>query len=369
MSSELADRTVLVTGGAGLIGSRITAQLKALGARPIAVCRLDAYPPHVYRDLFGINIDDPDTVCGDVQDAELMRRLIGQCDYVVHAAALADVAACTRKPMSAIGTNITGTQVLLDAVTASDRIRRICFVSSASVYGNGNPDDWASPTVEARTVRRLLEAIYQGRTPPQFHEYAPMRPMSVYGNTKAWGETQTALVMGAVGTSYTVVRYFSVYGEPQTIKPNSHSWVVAWFAARAALGLPLHLNGGGHQVRDLVHVDDIAAATVRSLIAPRAHNETLNVGTGTPTSVRRVAELVRAQFPGTVFLETPMPPGDPLGGYASTRHMEHVLGWQPGITVAEGVARYVRWLKETPAAIPDWLRDGARLAQEADTPK
>ncbi|MEN8651697.1 NAD-dependent epimerase/dehydratase family protein [Streptomyces sp. 21So2-11] len=360
-SSDLAGKTVLVTGGAGLIGSRITAQLKALGARPLAVCRLDAYPHDVYRDLFGIDPDNPGFITGDVQDAELMCRLVGQSDYVVHAAALADVAACTREPMKAIATNVTGTQVLLDAVAASDRIRRFCFVSSASVYGNGNPDDWASPTVEARTVRKLLEAIYQGRTPPQFHEYAPLKPMSVYGNSKAWGETQTALMMGAVGTSYCVVRYFSVYGEPQTIKPNSHSWVVAWFTARAALGLPLYLNGGGHQVRDLVHVDDIAAATVRALVAPRAHNETFNVGTGTPTSIRHVAELVRKQFPGTVFLETPMPPGDPLGGYASTHHLEYILGWQPTVTVAEGVARYVRWLKDTPAAIPPWLRKEARV--------
>ncbi|WP_455356304.1 NAD-dependent epimerase/dehydratase family protein [Streptomyces sp. SYSU K217416] len=358
---ELAGKTVLVTGGAGLVGSRITRHVRALGARPIALCRLDAYPMHVYRELFGVDTDDPDTVAGDVRDAELMRRLVARCDYVIHAAALADVAACTREPMSALGTNVTGTQVLLDAVAASDHIRRFCFVSSASVYGNGNPDDWASPTVEARTVRKLLEAIYQGRTPPQFHEYAPLRPMSVYGNTKAWGENQTALVMKAVGTSYSVVRFFSVYGEPQTVKRNSHSWVVAWFATRAALGLPLQLNGGGHQIRDLVHVDDIAAATVRSLVSARAHNETLNVGTGTPTSIRQVAELVREQFPGTVFLETPMPPGDPLGGYASIRHMEHVLGWKPRVTVAEGVARYVRWLKETPAAVPGWLREEARL--------
>lgn len=96
-----------------------------------------------------------------------------------------------------------------------------------------------------------------------------------------------------------------------------HSWVVAWFAT-AALGLPLHLNGGVHQIRDLIHVDDIATATVRALIAPRAHNETINIGTGTPTSIRTVAELVAEQYPHTRFVETPMPPGDPLGGYATT---------------------------------------------------
>ncbi|MDP9609981.1 NAD-dependent epimerase/dehydratase family protein [Streptomyces demainii] len=353
---ELVGRTVLVTGGAGLIGSRIAACLRRAGARPISLCMLDAYPRHTYRDLFGVDPADPDVIVGDVRNPGLAKRAVAESDYVIHAAALADVAACTRKPLAAIHTNITGTQVLLDAVAACERIRRLVFASSASVYGNGNPEDRARPCEEYRTVRKLLEAVY-GRVPEQFHEHTRLRPMSVYANTKAWGETQTVLTLGAVGTSYTVVRYFSVYGEPQVIKANSHSWVVAWFATRAALGLPLHLNGGGHQIRDLVHVDDIATATVRALVAPRAHNETINIGTGAPTSIRKVAELV-----ATRFVETPMPPGDPLGGYAATHRMEAVLGWRPTITVEEGVARYADWLAKTPEAIPAWLRAQSEAA-------
>lgn len=327
---ELAGRTVLVTGGAGLIGSRIAACLRQLGARPISLCTLDAYPRHTYRDLFGVDPADPDVIVGNIQDPDLVKKAVAESDYVIHAAALADVAACTRRPMAAIHTNITGTQVLLDAVAACERIRRLVFVSSASVYGNGNPEDWARPCDEYRTMRQLLEAVY-GRVPPQFHEHTQLRPMSVYANTKLWGETQTALTLGAMGTSYTIVRYFSVYGEPQVVKENSHSWVVAWFATRAALGLPLHLNGGGRQIRDLVHVEDIA-------------------------------ELVADQYPGTRFVETPMPHGDPLGGYAATGRTEAVLGWRPRITVKEGVVRYTDWLDKHPEAIPAWLRAESEAA-------
>ncbi|TSB20698.1 NAD-dependent epimerase/dehydratase family protein [Streptomyces benahoarensis] len=358
---ELAGRTVLVTGGAGLIGSRIAACLRRAGARPLSLCTLDAYPQHTYRDLFGIDPADPDVIVGNIQNPDAVKKAVAGSDYVIHAAALADVAACTRNPMAAIHTNITGTQVLLDAVAACERVRRLVFVSSASVYGNGNPDDWARPSEECRAVRQLLEAVY-GRVPPQFHEHTPLRPMSVYANSKAWGESQTTLTLGPMGTSYTVVRYFSVYGEPQVIKESSHSWVVAWFATRAALGLPLHLNGGGHQVRDLVHVEDIATATVRALVAPRAHNETINIGTGTPTSIRKVAELVAEHRPDTRFVETPMPPGDPLGGYAGTHRMETVLGWRPTITLKEGVARYANWLDNNPGAIPVWLRSQPEAA-------
>ncbi|MHC0433289.1 NAD-dependent epimerase/dehydratase family protein [Streptomyces sp. O3] len=357
LAAELDGRTVLVTGGGGLIGSRIAAHLRSAGARPVSLCRLDAYPPAVYQELFGVDPDDGDFVVGDVTDAALVRRLVAECDYVIHAAALADVAACTRHPMNAITTNVIGTQTLLEAVAACERVRRFCYVSSASVYGNGNRDDHPA-CAETRSMRQLLEAVY-GNLPPSFSEDAVLHPLSVYANTKLWGEFQTALSLTQVGTSYTVMRYFSVYGEPQTVKRHSHSWVVAWFAARAALGLPLHLNGGGHQVRDLIHVDDVAAGTVRSLVAPRAHNETINLGTGQATTIRVVAEQIQHHYPSAKFMETPMPPGDPQGGYAAIGRMRHLLGWRPAITVEEGVARYAAWLKKTPQAIPDWLRETA----------
>ncbi|MEU6967461.1 NAD(P)-dependent oxidoreductase [Kitasatospora aureofaciens] len=339
---QLSGKSVLVTGAGGLIGSRITSQLRRLGARPISVCRLDAYPPEVYRDRFGINTTEPDFIVGDIADPELMSEAISGCDYVIHAAALADVAACTRRPLDAIDTNIIGTQRVLDAVAASDQVRRMVFISSASVYGNGT-----SP-----------EPVHD-HVPAQFTEGAAVSPVSVYGNSKVWGEYQTATVLGGADTSYAVVRYFSVYGEPQVVKENSHSWVVAWFAMRAALGLPLHLNGGGHQIRDLVHVDDIATGTLYALVAPRAHNETVNIGTGSGTSIRQVAELVRSHYPDIRLVETPMPPGDPEGGYASVQRMEDALGWRPSITVEEGVARYVAWLRATPDAIPDWMQQAA----------
>jgi UDP-glucose 4-epimerase/dTDP-L-rhamnose 4-epimerase len=353
---SLEEAVVLVTGGAGLIGSRIVRRLREVGAHPIALCTRDAYPPAIYRDLFGV--DPGHVVTGDVRDTALVNRLTGKADFVVHAAALADVAACTRLPQEAIDHNVSGTQTVLSAAAASRRLKRLVFVSSASVYGNGNPDDWAGPGDEHRSTRELLGSVY-GQLPPRFGEERPLRPLSVYANTKAFGEVQTKLVLRPAAVSYSVVRYFSVYGRPQVVKPGSHSWVVAWFAARAAAGLPLHLNGGGHQVRDFVHVDDVAEGTLRALIAPAADGTTVSIGTGRPTTIRTVADLVAGYFPGARVVETPMPPDDPLGGCAGTALMRRVLGWQPGISIEDGVAQYVRWLKSTPAALPGWLRQEA----------
>lgn len=329
----LSGATVTVTGGFGLVGSRIVHRLRAIGAKPLAVGRLDAYGSAVYSSVFNIRPEDPDVIAGDITDTALMDDVIARSDYVIHAAALADVAGCTRDPMQALRTNVTGTQTVLEAAARnSGTLKRLCFVSSASVYGIGSSSHIT-----------------------RFAEDDRLRPVSVYANTKLWGEHQTALMLA--DSSFSIVRYFSVYGEPQTIKENSHSWVVAWFGMRAALGLPLHLNGGGQQVRDFVHVDDIADATLLAVLQPRAHLATINVGTGRATSIAQIADLVHQHHPGAEVVETEMPQGDPLGGCADTVRMRTVLGWAPSITVEDGIRRYLQWLEQTPAAIPAWLRD------------
>ncbi|UWM52282.1 NAD-dependent epimerase/dehydratase family protein [Streptomyces carpaticus] len=334
--APLAGATVTVTGGLGLVGSRIVRTLRAVGARPIAVGRLDAYNSPVHADLFEISPADPDVIVGDITDSALMDDLISRSTYVVHTAALADVAECTRNPSAAVHANISGTQTVLNAAARhSATLERLVFVSSASVYGRG-----AGTTVRAA----------------RFSENDPLAPASIYANTKVWGEHQTALTLSGRDASYTIVRYFSVYGEPQVVKENSHSWVVAWYGMRAMLGLPLHLNGGGQQVRDFVHVDDIAEATLLAAITPRAHQATLNIGTGRGTSIRQVADLVRSHRPDSQLVRTPMPQGDPLGACAATGRMREILEWAPTITVEEGVRRYLEWVERTPEAIPPWLR-------------
>ncbi|MEU7092593.1 NAD-dependent epimerase/dehydratase family protein [Kitasatospora aureofaciens] len=329
---ELAGASVLVTGGGGLVGSRIVAQLAACGAKPIVLDRFDAYP-HPVRDLFRVDQHGARVVLGDVRERATVKWLAGRADYVIHAAAYADVAACTRRPDTAFAANVHGTQTVLDAVMESS-VKRLVFVSSASVYGDGT-----------RTENGVA----------RFTEDQPLTPISVYANTKLWGEHQVRLMLGGSGTEYSIVRYFSVYGDPQIPKPGSHSWMVPWLALSAHTGKPMRLNGGGHQVRDMVHVEDIAHATILALVADQATGQTINIGTGIPTSVRQIAELVAAHYPRAAFVETPMPEGDPRGGYADTRRATDLLGWRPAITLTEGVDRYVNWLRTTPGAVPDWF--------------
>ncbi|MEU4117793.1 NAD-dependent epimerase/dehydratase family protein [Kitasatospora sp. NPDC028055] len=301
--SGLRGARVAVTGGGGLVGSRVVALARRAGASVAVLDRFDAYPEDV-RELFGLDRFGAELAVGDICDRDTVRRVVKGADYVIHAAAYADVAACARHPDVAFEANVRGTEIVLEEIAAAP-VRRLVFISSAAVYGNGRP----------------------GVTGPQvFQEDQLLVPVSVYANTKLWAEHQARLMLGGPGRAeVTVLRYFSVYGDPQIPKPGSHSWMVAWMSMHAHLGLPIHLNGGGVQVRDLVHVEDIAAATVLALVEERAAGQVINIGTGTPTSVREVANLIAPHYPGSRQIVTPLPEGDPLGGYASIERMRECL--------------------------------------------
>jgi UDP-glucose 4-epimerase/dTDP-L-rhamnose 4-epimerase len=328
-------RTVLVTGGCGHIGSRIVRQLAEAGHVVDVLDTMDAYP-FGYVDEFGAARYAREVTRGSVVDPDALKNLRNDYDIIIHGAAYADVAGCNYQPALDFHANVLGTQQMLEHARASG-LERFVFVSSASVYGS---PPWADPA-----------------TPPVWTESATVAPTSTYANSKLWGENQTMLYHQLHGLNATAVRYFSVYGEPQVPKYLSHSWCVAWFAMRASAGALCRLNGGGRQVRDFVHVDDVAEATIRAALAPGANGTVLNVGTGRPTTIRAVADHIAAYFPGLRVEDAPRPPGDPMGGYADTARMAELLGWRPSVTLPEGIERYVSWLGRNRHLIPKWITE------------
>ncbi|MEV7189790.1 NAD-dependent epimerase/dehydratase family protein [Kitasatospora sp. NPDC093102] len=350
--SPLHGARVLVTGGAGFIGTAVRDALRRAGARPVLLDNLSAYEPATVA-LLGTGRHDPDLVFGDASDNDLVRHLVHDADFVVHAAAHSTVQGCLADPDTAFRSNLAATDTLVRAVADSPSIRRLILLSTAQVYGHGDPD--------TDTTRPRL-----------FTETQPYQPLNPYASAKLWAELHTRQLLTAAGRDFTLLRPFSVYGPGQVPKPGAASWVVAQFTMYAALGQELLLNGGGRQVRDFVFRDDAADAIVRALTAPGAAGRTLNLGTGVQTSVSEVAEHVLAHFPGTTVRTAPPAAGDPLGGRADTALMHRVLDWAPAVTVTEGIARYVDWVRSTPAAIPPWMRaetsDGRLAAWTAPGP-
>jgi nucleoside-diphosphate-sugar epimerase len=247
---------VLITGGAGLVGSQIAKRLLEDGKNVFVLDDLSAYP-FDYRSEFG-PAGDLTFIEGSVAEIDCLTSLPASIDAVVHAAAYADVAACNRNYETDFLVNVKGTHNVL-AESLRRGVQRFVFVSSASVYGDSR----------ASTLSEL-------------HACAPI---STYGNSKLWGERQTLLFRSLHGLPATALRYFSVYGSPQIPKEGSHSWCVAIFAMRLLIGQPVVIYGSGRQVRDFIHVSDVANGTVRALESPDSVGHAINIGTGIPTSI------------------------------------------------------------------------------------
>ncbi|MFE3455983.1 NAD-dependent epimerase/dehydratase family protein [Nocardiopsis aegyptia] len=331
--ASLDGARILLTGGAGLIGSRIHHRLRQVGAQVTVLDNFSAYDDSTF-ELLGVDRTSSEVVHGDVADEDLIRSLVGESDYVVHAAAYSTVAGCTTNPAIAFASNMAGTDIILRAVAETDSVRRFVFISSAQVYGNGTGGDQAQ----------------------FFTEEMPTAPLNLYASAKEWGERHTRQLLTKTGTDYTIVRPFSVYGEGQVPKPDAYSWVIAQFSMYAALGQELPLINGGQAIRDRIHVDDAAEGICRAMVAEGASQQILNLGTGTATTVCEAAELVQGHFPQAVVTDAPRLGQDPLGGYASIERMSAALGWTPEISLGQGVARYIAWMNDTPRAIPEWLR-------------
>ncbi|MEU1621474.1 NAD(P)-dependent oxidoreductase [Streptomyces sp. NPDC005722] len=331
----LTGRRVLLTGGAGLIGRQVHAQLQAAGATVTVLDNLNASDRATYA-LCGVHPDAPGLAVGSVHDAPLVRSLVADSDYVIHAAAHSTVAGCLADPDTAFAANVAGTETVLRAVADSGHLTRLVFLSSAQVYGHG-------------TGSHTHEQV--------FTEGSPLRPLNLYASAKLWGEHQTRFLLSHAGVDYTILRPFSVYGRGQIPKPNAFNWAIAQLSMYAAIGDPLPLNHGGRQIRDFLHVNDAATGILHALTAQEASGQTLNLGTAHTTSIAQVAEMIRSHYPHARITEGARSAQDPLGGRADTTRMTAALDWQPRITVNDGISDYVRWLRDTPNAIPGWLRE------------
>ena len=302
---------VLVTGGAGFIGSHVVDRLCAAGHQP----RIFDLRPSPYRQ-------DVETVIGDVRALESVRGALKGCDAVVHLAAAADVGEVARDPVGAEELNSRGTLSVLHAAREAG-VARVLYASTIWVYS-----DVDATEVDEET---LLSA-----------------PSHIYTATKLAGELYCRSYAQLYGVSTTILRFGIPYG-PRA-RPAA---VVPTFVAKALAGEPLLLAGGGTQARRFVYVEDLAEGVVRAL-APAAANRTYNLVGCEDVTVRQIAETVREVVGSVELVEADGRPGDFAGAQVSGRRAAEELDWRAQTPFAEGLRRYVEWhrQREEPAALP-----------------
>mgnify|MGYP000138543790 FL=1 len=370
---------ILVTGGAGFIGSHVVDELVSAGYE---VTVLDSLEPQVHgpaRTPPPYLNPKARTVWADLAaDGDVLDRLLPETDAVIHLAAVVGVSQSMYEISRYVRANTAGTAVLLEKLTRfRDRVRKLVVASSMSVYGEGAyrcpncgpayPRSRPEAQLAARDWEPRCPACSAVLEPRPTPEEKPLMPESVYAITKR-DQEELALTVGRAYQIPTVaLRFFNVYGPRQALS-NPYTGVAAIFSARLLNGRPPVVYEDGRQTRDFVHVRDVARACRLALERDGANYEAVNIGTGRPVSVLEVARtLARA-------LGRPIEPevagryraGDIRHCYADITRARRLLGFEPEVTFEAGMAGLAAWVAHQ-AAEDRWAEAAAELERRGLT--
>jgi UDP-glucose 4-epimerase len=312
--TDRTDHRVLITGGAGLVGSSIADRLLEEGVGHIVV--LDSFGRGSADNLMSAaGSGRVSIVDGDVRDRATVARVMDGVDVVFHQAALR-LTKCAEDPRAALEVMVDGTFNLLEAAVAA-RVGKVVFASSASVYGMAEQ----FPTPEDHHV-------YDNRT--------------FYGAAKSFGEGMLRSFHEMYGLDYVALRYFNVYGPRMDIRSRHTEVMVKWMERIAAGKPPLILGDG--TTMDFVYIDDVARANVLAAWSP-VTDEVCNVASGVETSLGELAtalldvmgsDLQPEYGPARSVNAVPRRLGD-------TRKAERLLGFRAEVGLEEGLRRLVKW--------------------------
>ena len=339
--------TVLITGGAGFIGSHLADELLARGHR---VRALDALVGQVHGDGARppyLN-DDVDLHIGDVRDEDAVRSALDGVDAVVHLAARVGVGQSMYELAEYTSTNALGTAVLLQAI-AERPLRKLVVASSMSIYGEGlYVDGGGQPVEPAERTREQLAAHdwdFDGLTPVATPERKRPGLSSIYALNKYEQERACLIVGPAYGVPTVALRLFNTYGPRQALS-NPYTGVLAIFAARLLNDRAPRIFEDGLQRRDFVWVGDVARAFALALERDGADGEAVNAGSGVSVDVREISErlariLDRAIEP-EITGESRV--GDIRHCFADISLARERLGYEPAVGLDEGIERLGEWL-------------------------
>ena len=309
------DKKILVTGGAGFIGSHVVDLL----AKENRVTVLDDFSAGERRNLDEATATgNVRVVEGDIRDVEAVRAAMQGQSVVFHLAA-ASLRASLNDPLTNHEVNATGTLVVLEAALGAEA-QRFVYVSSSEVYG---------------TALR-----------PRMDEQHPCEPTTVYGASKLAGEAYARAYHLAYGLPTVIVRPFNTYG-PRSHLAGASGEVIPRFVLCALAGNPPVIFGSGEQTRDFTYVDDTARGIVLAGECDRLVGDAGNLGTGRETSVRGIAEIV-ARTVGGGSVEPVFElarPADVQRHCADVSKASRLFGYAPEVTLRDGIAKYVQWFR------------------------
>jgi dTDP-L-rhamnose 4-epimerase len=347
---------VLITGGAGFVGSHLADALANAGHEVIL---FDALEPQVHGECPGRpSYLDPShwLELGDIRDPDALRPLVRQADVVFHLAAMVGVGQSMYQVRRYTDVNAVGMATLLEAMVAHrNHLRKLVVASSMSIYGEGAYQCHACGPVfpRVRPTEQLARADWEVRCPRcgahvqplPTREDKPLYPTSIYAINKRDHE-EMALAFGqAYQIPAVALRFFNIYGSRQALT-NPYTGVAAIFCGRMLSGQPPVIYEDGHQLRDFVHVSDVVQACSLAMARAGADYQVVNVGTGQPISILQVGELLAGELGWTGGFEVRQKfrAGDIRHCFAEIGLARSLLGYAPRYRFADGVPELVEWV-------------------------
>ena len=353
---------VLVTGGAGFIGSNISLRLLEKGYDVTVLDflseQIHGTDPDKTSPLYQSIKGKVTFIKGDVNKREDWEKALDDIDYVIHLAAETGTGQSMYEIKKYIDTNIGGTALLLDILTNTQHhVKRVVVAESRAIYGEGKylcakcgevyplerkDEDMANGDFECKCPKCGGEVQLVATT-----EGSAIHPSSVYGISKQVQGQLVHLVCKSVGVESVSFRYQNVYGPGQSLT-NPYTGILSIFSTRIKNGNGLNIFEDGKETRDFVYIDDVVDATILGLEVPEANGHVFNIGTGVATDVLTVANTLCEKYgvnvPITVSGNYRL--GDIRHNYADISAAQKILGFNPKWNFSDGIEKFTEWVNQ-----------------------
>lgn len=351
---------ILITGGAGFIGSSLSLELQKIGHEIVIYDNLSpqihGLEPEKTSATYSYIKDFKNIVIADVRDRQAMKAALNGVSYVIHLAAETGTGQSMYDIAKYCEVNIQGTAILLEEILQlKNQVKRIVVASSRAVYGEGqyrcsthglmNPGPRQDEQMKKKSFNHFCNECGQELTQLATTENTTTNPQSIYGVTKLSQEQLVLNTAKASGIDAVALRFQNVYGPGQALS-NPYTGILSIFSTRALENKPIAIFEDGIESRDFVYIDDVVQSIVSSLAFGKHGQHIFNVGSGVKTSVNEVVQEITAFFNSSskITITGEYRIGDIRHNHADLTHIEKELNFRPTVFFNEGVVKFLTWV-------------------------
>lgn len=355
-------KKILITGGAGFIGTEIVKQLSKTGEWQITV--LDVMTKQIHGEnwresyLYKIIADKCNFIYGDILDLNVVQMAVADNEYIIHLAAETGTGQSMYKINQYNAVNVMGTSNLLQAISSvgeDSRVKKIVLSSSRSVYGEGKyicphcgvvyPNSRQKEHMLIGDFNMYCDNCGQKLQLTPTSEDSQIKPNSLYAFTKYTQERMLETMCPALGIDYTIFRFQNVYGVGQSLK-NPYTGILSIFSALLLENKPINIFEDGLESRDFINVVDVAAGVIKALDTPKSNSEIINLGSGIGTSVFDIANFLKKAYKSdsNINITGDFRIGDIAHNIADISKAEMLLDFRQTVSLEEGLRAFCDWV-------------------------